>query len=183
MPGEKLNRRAFMEICSAGIGTTILIAHCSEDGTNLWRFFTGDEAYLIGLIAEQIIPADDFPGAIEAGVVHFIDRQLALSYKRFQADYRNGLQHFQATSVTLFGEKFEKLIWQDQTNLLKTLEAGTAPQNHWTDISDRQFFRLIRSHTMQGYYGSPRHGGNKQYISYRMMGLDYPQIVGQNRYR
>ena len=35
---------------------------------------------------------------------------------------------------------------------------------------------------MQGFYGSPRHGGNKDYASYRMLGLDYPNIIGQNRY-
>ena len=35
---------------------------------------------------------------------------------------------------------------------------------------------------MQGFYGSPRHGGNKDYVSYRMLGLEYPDIIGQNRY-
>jgi gluconate 2-dehydrogenase gamma chain len=34
---------------------------------------------------------------------------------------------------------------------------------------------------MQGYYGSPRHGGNKNFISYKMIGLDEPQIIGENR--
>jgi gluconate 2-dehydrogenase gamma chain len=32
-----------------------------------------------------------------------------------------------------------------------------------------------------GFYGSPRHGGNKDYISYRMLGLDYPLIIGRNK--
>jgi gluconate 2-dehydrogenase gamma chain len=36
---------------------------------------------------------------------------------------------------------------------------------------------------MQGYYGSPIHGGNKDYMSFNMLGLDYPLIIGQNRYR
>jgi len=34
---------------------------------------------------------------------------------------------------------------------------------------------------MQGFYGNPRHGGNRDYASYRMLGLDYPQLVGQDR--
>jgi len=35
---------------------------------------------------------------------------------------------------------------------------------------------------MQGYYGSPRHGGNKDNMSYKMLKLDYPVVIGQNRY-
>jgi hypothetical protein len=35
---------------------------------------------------------------------------------------------------------------------------------------------------MQGFYGSPRHGGNSNYVSYKMMKLDYPHVMGQNRY-
>jgi gluconate 2-dehydrogenase gamma chain len=36
---------------------------------------------------------------------------------------------------------------------------------------------------MQGFYGSPRHGGNRGFVSFRMIGIDYPRIVGQNRYK
>jgi gluconate 2-dehydrogenase gamma chain len=36
---------------------------------------------------------------------------------------------------------------------------------------------------MQGFYGSPRHGGNRDYLSYRMLGIDYPQVIGRNRPR
>jgi gluconate 2-dehydrogenase gamma chain len=44
------------------------------------------------------------------------------------------------------------------------------------------FFELIRSHTMAGYYRSPRHGGNYIYVSYRMIGLDIPTIQGRNKH-
>ena len=49
----------------------------------------------------------------------------------------------------------------------------------WKKGADRSFFELIRSHTMAGYYGSPRHGGNYMYVSYRMIGLDIPTIQGR----
>jgi gluconate 2-dehydrogenase gamma chain len=42
--------------------------------------------------------------------------------------------------------------------------------------------RLAVDRTMQGFYGAPRHGGNKDYASFKMMKLDYPLLVGQNRY-
>ena len=36
--------------------------------------------------------------------------------------------------------------------------------------------------TMQVFYGAPRHGGNKNFMSYKMLGLDMPVVTGQNRY-
>jgi hypothetical protein len=63
------------------------------------------------------------------------------------------------------------------------LEAGKAKGRTWETEDSKVFFELIRDHTMQGFYGSPRHGGNWDYVSYRMLGLDYPQIIGQNRYK
>jgi hypothetical protein len=36
-------------------------------------FLTRDEYALVGILAALIIPADDSPGAVEAGVSEFID--------------------------------------------------------------------------------------------------------------
>jgi gluconate 2-dehydrogenase gamma chain len=44
------------------------------------------------------------------------------------------------------------------------------------------FFNLVRSHTLQGYYGSPRHGGNRNAVSWRMLGLDEPPLRGRAQY-
>ncbi len=45
-----------------------------------------------------------------------------------------------------------------------------------------EFFNLVRSHTLQGYYGSPRHGGNRNAVSWRMLGLDEPPLRGRAQY-
>ena len=63
------------------------------------------------------------------------------------------------------------------------MESGGLGDPFWKDGFDKQFFELVRSHCLQGFYGSPRHGGNNDYVSYRMLGLDYQPIIGQNRYR
>ncbi|MFC2091007.1 hypothetical protein ACFLT1_09565, partial [Bacteroidota bacterium] len=58
------------------------------------------------------------------------------------------------------------------------------PASIWEGlVNQSSLFRRMIQHTMQGFYGSPRHGGNKNYISYKLMKLEYPYIVGQNRYR
>src|SRR5659263_546131 len=83
---------------------------------------------------------------------------------------------------TKFQKRFEELPFEEQTRFLETMEAGKMEGKLWEKGLDRQFFRLIRDHSLQGFYGSPRHGGNKNNVSYKMMRLDYPVIIGQNRY-
>ena len=37
-------------------------------------------------------------------------------------------------------------------------------------------------HTMEGYYGSPRHGGNRDAASWHMLGLAEPPLRGRAQY-
>jgi gluconate 2-dehydrogenase gamma chain len=182
MERQRSSRRKFIRTATAAAGGAAILTACGHPPRR-WRFFTEDEAALVSAICQQIIPADDFPGAVEAGVPVFIDRQLAGRLKRHQDAYRSGLVGVQETSGAVFGRKFEALKWDDQTALLKQIEAGKVPAGKWRSPAARTFFGLIRDHTMQGFYGSPRHGGNRDYVSFRMLGVDYPQVIGQNRYK
>ena len=176
------DRREFIKIAGAGIGSMILSSGCSQSGGK-WRFFTEEEAQIIEAITEQIIPADDDTGAKEANVINYIDKQLTGFFARHQQIYRRGIAGIQQTSEIRFGNTFQLLEWEQQTTILKMLEDGTAEGDIWQTDSAQTFFALIRDHTMQGFYGSPRHGGNKHFASFNMLGLDYPRIFGQNRYR
>ncbi len=187
--GFSLSRRDAVKVFSvtvggalAGLGGGMLIGQIDSVQPGTWHFFTSDEARLVEAVAEQIIPADKNPGAKDAGVVAFIDRQLVGPYERHQTAYRDGLRSLQATCRKEFGKSFEELAWDDQTKTLVALESGRAPQECWKSPTCREFFSLVLEHSMQGFYGSPRHGGNRHYVSYEMLGLEYPRVLGQNRY-
>jgi gluconate 2-dehydrogenase gamma chain len=177
-----LNRRDFVKVLAVGAGAAPAAVSAATAPIR-WRFLTEEEALLMDAIAEQLIPADQDPGAHDAGVVFFIDRQLASVYRRYQTDYREGLRGVNQASVAQFGRLYLDLDWDSQTQVLKQLEAGQAQGEVWRQRSSTDFFRLLRNHSMQGFYGSPRHGGNRHYCSYKMLGIDYPQYIGQNRYR
>jgi len=40
----------------------------------------------------------------------------------------------------------------------------------------------VVSHTMQGYYGDPRHGGNRDAVSWTMLGVPASPIRGRAKY-
>jgi gluconate 2-dehydrogenase gamma chain len=167
---------------AAGAGTASMVGKMGPKPLGRFRSLTEEEASLAEAVCEQIIPADRDPGAREAGVIHYIDKQLAGPFKRHAEAYRKGLASLQKTCQALHGKSFEALPWPEQTCVLQALESGKAPKEHWSQPGAKEFFNLIRDHTMQGFYGSPRHGGNRNYASYKMMGLEYPRVIGQNRY-
>jgi gluconate 2-dehydrogenase gamma chain len=124
-----------------------------------WRFLTGDEAATLAAVCEQIIP-----GAGEAGVVNYIDIQLTRAFKRHRATYRKGLADVDARS----GGRFAELAPDRQAEVLRAVEKNS-----------REFFELILAHARQGFYGDPRHGGNRGMVSWKMVGLTYPPIRGR----
>ncbi len=182
MPKNRVPRRQFLKAVTVAAGSATLFPACSKPPAR-WRFLTEAEAATVSAISEQIIPADQDPGAIAAGVPNFIDKQLVGPYRRFQQAYRDGIAGVDETSRSLHGARFVSLPWEKQTELLLAMEAGKIKGPGWASQSAASFFTLIRDHSLQGYYGSPRHGGNREYVSYRMLGIDYPQIIGQNRYK
>ena len=177
----KTNRRDFIRQLSLACGSVLFITSC--DGyESIWRFLTNEEAKTLIAFAEQIIPADKDPGATDANVINFIDKQLVNHYSRFQNDYRTGIHALEQSANTLHNKAFYELDAENQLTFMEQMEQGQLPEKHWQEINQKQFFNMLLDHSMQGFYGSPRHGGNKDYVSYKMIELDYPHIIGQNRY-
>lgn len=176
------NRREFVRQLGLACGSVLFLPACSGYNS-LWRFFTEKEALIVIAFAEQIIPADKDPGATDANVINFIDKQLTGPYGRFQEQYKKGISSIENTCQKIYQQAFYELDSTNQINFMEQMERSELPEEFWKEeISQQRFFNMLRDHTMQGFYGSPRHGGNKNYVSYKMMKLDYPHVLGQNRY-
>ena len=178
-----INRRNFIKRIAAGSVSLLLLPGCTRRTEKCsYQVFKPEEADCLGCICEQFIPADDFAGAKEAGCVNYIDRLLYQRFPELKENYKNGLQSLDNFCRETHGKIFSQLAWDAQTTLLTQMEKGELAESFWDKIPQRNFFRLVLRHTMQGYYGSPRHGGNKNFVSYRMMRFDFPLLIGQNRY-
>jgi gluconate 2-dehydrogenase gamma chain len=165
---DSIQRRRFL---GAGLSATAtgVLASCGRSGGGPhWRFFTAAEASAVDAICEQLIPADTDPGARQAGVVNFIDLQLTKHHKRHQGAYRKGIAGVDAVSRKRFGKPFAELPAEQQIEVLTEVEE-----------KDAEFFGLIRTHAMQGFYGDPRHGGNRGAVSWKMLGLSSPPVRGR----
>jgi len=178
-----LNRRTFLKAGVAGFGSIMLMPSCVTRISSSWQFFTEEEAACVIALAEQIIPEDEHGGgATEAGVIHYIDRQLVAVFTYDQVIYQQGISALQQSCLDLHGQRFETLDFDTRYAVCAAMEEEKLAGEYWEGMDQVRFFNLVISHTMQGFYGPPRHGGNKDYMSYKMMGLDFPLVVGRNHY-
>lgn len=144
-----------------------------------WRCLREEDARTLEAICDRIIPADQDPGAAWAGTVIFIDRQLLGPYRRFRKTYQWGIAGTNGTSLAMFGKTFVALTPEQRDNVLQTMDKGQARGECWKQVSAKSFFDLVVSHTMQGFYGDPRHGGNRDRVSWKMLRLPYPPVRGR----
>lgn len=179
MSSGTLERRKFLQI-AATTAASGAAASCSRKSGG--RVLNAPEMHTVEAIAERIIPADEDAGAIQAGVATYIDRQLGGILKKHVKTYRQGILGVNHVAETRFGKRFAELGAGEQDEILAALEAGATDPKIWPPAQARAFFELVRDHTMQGFYGDPRHGGNREYASWRMLGVPVAPIRGRRLY-
>lgn len=157
-------------------------------------FFSADEAAFIEAACARLIPSDATgPGAIEAGVPLFLDRQLAGDYGKGTRLYMQGpfgkstgTQGYQSkfppaglhrAAIKAIGDHlsqnggtpFQKLSTADQDAFLKSLEAGKVDLG--ADVEAKAYFTLLLQNVMEGYFSDPIYGGNRGLSAWKMIGF------------
>jgi gluconate 2-dehydrogenase gamma chain len=166
---ERLTRRQF--VAASALGGMAVAIGCRTGARGNWEYLSDGQARTLATICDQIVPADRFPSASQAGVLTFIDRQLVRHFRGHQDAYRDGLDQANAISRKRFGRDLADASEEQQFAVVGALEHES-----------NAFFELVRTHTLEGYYGSPRHGGNRDAVSWRMLGLDEPPLRGRAQY-
>jgi len=156
-----LDRRSF---------TLALAAVPLYAGPLVW--LDAEDARLIEALTDQIVPADDAPGALAAGVVYYIDKQLAGPLKHDQETYRRSVPLFRAACRERTGREFAALPSAERTAFLRSIESERS--------AVASFFAMVVDHTMQGFYGSPEHGGNRDEASWKMLHIE--AMMGGHRH-
>jgi gluconate 2-dehydrogenase gamma chain len=211
MQMEKLSRRSFFKAAGASAaaiaGEASALTHAGSPhqpgagapGTagaappTAYTFFKPDEARFIEAAVARLIPADaNGPGAVEAGVPHYLDRQLGGAWGAGERLYRSGPwqqgvpgQGYQLpfTPAELFhnalraiGEdiqrrrntSFERLPGAEQDAYLQSLQTG---QQSLNGVPANTFFESLLGLTIEGFFSDPIYGGNKDMAAWKMIGF------------
>jgi gluconate 2-dehydrogenase gamma chain len=183
-----MKRREFLNIPAAALGGTLLYTLAREplrlqsQNGNVrvpLRFFSAEEARVITSACECIFPSDaNGPGATEAGVVIYIDRQLAGPYGKDKYRYSKGPW---AESMPEHGyqkrESPRDVYRQGIRELGNFADLPFAEQTRRLEaIQSSVFFQLLKTHTIEGMFCDPMHGGNAGLIGWQLIGFPGPQM-------
>jgi gluconate 2-dehydrogenase gamma chain len=144
------------------------------------RSFTQAEALIVAAIASRIFPSDDSgPGANEAGVVIYIDRQLAGPWGRDRHRYTQPpFDEDAASEFGYQGQSSPRKIYRDALKDLAGFDRLSAAEKDQKlkQIENTRFFGLVRRNTIEGMFCDPIHGGNADMIGWQLIGFPGPQM-------
>jgi len=192
VPSAAMRRRHFLTLSCATLGGVLVysldrkVSLLRPDEKNKdkmlripLRFFDEAESLLVAAAVSRIFPSDDGgPGAKEAGVIIYIDRQLAGPYgsdryRYTQSPFEDAPPEFgyqgKATPREIYREGlkalrgFDHLSADDQDAALEKIETSV-------------FFSLLRQHTIEGMFCDPIHGGNADMVGWQLIGFPGPRL-------
>jgi gluconate 2-dehydrogenase gamma chain len=170
-----------------------------------WQYLNPTEVGFLTAAVDRLIPADPTgPSASEAGVVVFLDRQLAGEYgngARFYLEgpwgkgsesqgyqsrftpaqfYRHAIGAIKQAVAKSENKVFEELEPERQDALLKQMESGDLKLDG--PITSKAFFTMFLQNVLEGYFSDPIYGGNKDGAAWKMIGFpgahyDYSEWV------
>jgi gluconate 2-dehydrogenase gamma chain len=160
-------------------------------------YLNASERRFIAAACARIIPQDDLgPGAVEAGVPDFIDRQLAGPFgqattwymqgpwakgseqqgyqlKFTPAEmYRHAIRNVDDYCTKQHGKAFADLGADIQDTVLGELEKGSA---ELADVPAKTFFGILLQNVIEGFLADPMYGGNKDFIGWKLVGFPGPR--------
>jgi gluconate 2-dehydrogenase gamma chain len=187
-----MRRRQFLVLSAASVGGVLVYSldrrvsrvFAQEKSTQQLkiplRFFTEDEAMIVAAAAARIFPSDDSgPGAKEAGVVIYIDRQLAGPYGHDRYRYAQG--PFDENAAREFGYQGKATPSETYREGLKALKGFDSLSTEDQDkklqqIENTHLFALLRQNTIEGMFSDPVHGGNVDMVGWQLVGFPGPRM-------
>jgi gluconate 2-dehydrogenase gamma chain len=187
MGNHDASRRTVLFGAAAGVGTvagaglvpeayaqseekTIPSAPVHANNSGQGAFFNPNQAIAIAALADRLMPgAPGKPGARDAGVLDYIDLALAGAYADLREFYRCGLASLDAYCRRSYGAPFADLDSSRQDQVIKAMEQDRATEFGWPSANN--FFSTLRTHTMEGMFGDPIYGGNKNFAGWRLLGF------------
>ncbi|HZR03848.1 MAG TPA: gluconate 2-dehydrogenase subunit 3 family protein [Burkholderiales bacterium] len=192
LPYDLGRRRLFQAIGAAGVATALPMlpaqAQQREAPAQAYIFFNAAEATFIEAAVARLIPKDATgPGALEAGVPNYIDKQLAGAWGAGERLYRSGpwqpgapTQGYQLpfTPAELFRNAiralnqkhagFATLMPKEQDAFLDALQKS---KEDLGGVPSNVFFESLLEVTIEGFFADPVYGGNKDMTPWKMIGF------------
>jgi len=136
---------------------------------------TATEAATLSALLDGMFPADEHgPGALEIGVLDYLQRALTGPYNDLAPIYRRALAALDDVARREHGRSFSQLTNQQRDAMIARFECGQLEKSGLEDVAG--FFDLVWRHLREGLFADPVHGGNHQMLGWRLIGFPGAQV-------
>lgn len=127
------------------------------------------EARTAAAVFERFFPEEGTePGAMQIGVLDYVDMALAGAEKDKAEAYRVGLASLDLAARDRHGSPFADCGSENQDGLISALADGALP--NFGTPPQQDFFRMLRAHLQEGLFADPAYGGNRDKRGWRFLG-------------
>jgi hypothetical protein len=130
------------------------------------RFFSAEEARILEVVCDHILPQDDRDLAHRIPILPFIDKRLyekrtdGYRFEDMPPDgeaHRLGLQAISQMARELFGRGFLELTWLGQEQILQLIHDGKTKGAHniWNRLPIHRYSALLVQDCVEVYYAHP----------------------------
>jgi gluconate 2-dehydrogenase gamma chain len=128
--------------------------------------FSAEQRRILEAFIDRLIPKDESgPGAVECGVGDYIDRCLADFLAAEKPQFLEGLAGLDLFALRTQRIAFASLTAEKRDEVLTAIDNNQAPNL-------RGFFNRVRRLTLEGMFGDPVYGGNKNFAGWDL--IRYP---------
>jgi gluconate 2-dehydrogenase gamma chain len=135
---------------------------------------SADQLRILSAFVDRLIPKDELgPSASESGVPVYINRSLGDYLAGEKAAFIEGLEATDAFARRSQGAAFADLTPDKQDAVLTAIDNGTAEGF----ANARAFFNRARRLTLEGMFGDPYYGGNKNFAGWDLIKYPGPRMA------
>jgi len=183
-PDDDISRRVFVRrLAFVGTGT-VLLGGCKKKEeapapaparprlkrpdvlTVSHQTFTDDEFKTLIAVVNRVIPRDQDPGAVEAGVPEYIDAALQMpQLKRMKRDFPPGLAALDRRCQRMHKLRYYEASPEQQDEVLEIFKDSPEASG------EARWYEMLIVLTLEGFLGDPSYGGNKNEVGWQLVGF------------
>jgi gluconate 2-dehydrogenase gamma chain len=137
--------------------------------------FSTPQKRCLEAFVNRLVPSDEYgPGAVECGVVEYIERSLAGPLAGGKPAILAAIDAVDATAREMLGAPLAELTPDKQDAVLSAIEKNAA---RGFEPNSAAFFALVRRLTLEGMFSDPSYGGNRNFAGWDLIRYPGPRMA------
>jgi gluconate 2-dehydrogenase gamma chain len=171
-PSSNVTRRTVIATAATAAFVPLSAIRSAAQTAAPQRVFSAEQKRTLEAFLDRLCPKDELgPGAVEIGAQDYIEVQMGDYLAPEKQLFLDGLAAVDAYARSSQGSSLADLSGEKRDQVLTDIDSGKAPQN------TRTFFNRARRLMLEGMFGDPHYGGNKNFAGWDLIRYPGPRLA------